>query len=73
MPIVYKVKVMEKLKDAGYTTQQLRKDHGIGESAMTKIRNGDMVSLDILRRICYLLNCDISDILIYQYDEMDVR
>ena len=60
--IVYK-NILEKLKAAGYTTYRLRTEKIISQSVLTRIRNGESLSVDTLNKICTILNCDVSDIM----------
>lgn len=61
----YKIDILEKLKENGYSTYKLRKDKIIGEAQIQKIRNGDIASKETLNTICELLNCQPGDILEY--------
>ena len=61
----YKIDILEKLKENGYTTYKLRKDKIIGESQIQKIRNGELASQETLNTICKLLPCQPGDILEY--------
>ena len=61
----YKIDILEKLKETGYTTYRLRKDKIIGESQIQKIRNGELASKETLNTICRLLHCQPGDILEY--------
>lgn len=61
----YKIDILEKLKENGYTTYKLRKDKIIGESQIQKIRNGELASKETLNTICKLLHCQPGDILEY--------
>ncbi|MEY8425541.1 helix-turn-helix transcriptional regulator [Lachnospiraceae bacterium 38-14] len=61
----YKIDILEKLKENGYTTYRLRKDKIIGESQIQKIRNGELASKETLNTICRLLHCQPGDILEY--------
>lgn len=69
--IVYKINVLEKLKDSGYSTYKLRKDKIMGEATIQKLRNSDPVSWDNISIICKLLNCQPGDILEYVEDETE--
>ncbi len=60
--------ILEWLKKEGYSSYKLRDSGLIGEAALTKIRNDKVVSLDIINTICTLLNCDITDVLVYERD-----
>ena len=64
--IVYKIDVLEALRNIGYTTYRLRQEKIIGESMMQKIRKGEMMSWEILSRVCGLLDCQPGDILEYR-------
>lgn len=63
MPIKYKVDVLAKLKDAGYSTYRLRNDKILGEATIQKLRKSEPVSWENISTICALLNCQIGDIL----------
>ena len=57
MSFQYKVNVMDKLKEKGYSSTRLRKEKLLGESYMSQLRRGDMVSWAALDTICTLLDC----------------
>ena len=59
----YKVNVMDKLKEKGYSSTRLRKERLLGESYMSQIRHGDMVSWAALDTICTLLECQPGDLI----------
>ena len=63
MSFQYKVNVMEKLKKMGYTSTRLRKEKLLGESYMSQLRHGDMVSWAALDTICELLKCQPGDLI----------
>jgi len=65
MPFRYKFDVMQALKDAGYTSYKLRKEKLLGESVMTQLRAGEMVSYLNLETLCKLLDCQPGDIMEY--------
>lgn len=69
MPIAYKINVLEKLKDSGYSTYKLRKEKIMGEATIQKLRNNEPVSWENISIICKLLNCQPGDILEYVEDE----
>lgn len=68
MPLTYKINVLEALKRAGYTTYRLRSEKLIAESAIQKLRNGEMIGIINLETICKLLNCQPGDILQFVQD-----
>lgn len=64
--IVYKIDVMNALKNAGYSSYRLRKEKLIGEAMLQKIRQGKMMSWETLSKVCKMLNCQPGDILAYK-------
>lgn len=65
MPLRYKIDVMEALKNAGYSSTRLRSEKLLGESYMTQLRRGEMVSWKTVETICRLLNCQPGDLIEY--------
>lgn len=65
MPLRYKIDVLEALKDAGYSSTRLRKEKLMGESYMSQLRHGEMVSWKTIETICRLLNCQPGDLVEY--------
>ena len=63
--IVYKIDVIESLKEAGYNSTRILKENIIGQSAMTKIRNGEPVGIKTLDKICELLDMQPGNIIKY--------
>ena len=62
MTINYKVNVLEKLKEAGYSTYRIRNEKIIGERALQQLRQGDLVSWAVMEKICELLDCEPGDL-----------
>ena len=65
----YKINILDKLKETGYSSYRLRKDKLIGEAQIQKIRNGELASKETLNIICKLLNCQPGDLIEYVSDE----
>ena len=65
MPVVYKIDVLEKLKERGYSTYRLRKDKLLGEATIQHLRNNTLVSWENIGRLCVLLECQPGDIVCY--------
>lgn len=65
MPFKYKIDIMEALKDAGYSSTRLRNEKLLGESYMTQLRRGEMVSWKAMETICSLLKCQPGDLIEY--------
>ena len=63
MSFQYKVNVMDKLKEKGYSSTRLRKEKLLGESYMSQLRRGDMVSWAALDTICNILDCQLGDLI----------
>lgn len=68
MSFKYKVNIMDKLKENGYSSTRLRKEKLLGESYMSQLRRGDMVSWSALDTICTLLDCQLSDLICHEKD-----
>jgi len=67
--LVYKINVLETLKEAGYTTTRLRKEKLINESALQDFRTGKMVGSKVLDTLCRLLDMQPGNII--KYIEVD--
>jgi len=65
MALKYKIDILAKLKDAGYSTYRIRKDKLLGEFTVQKLRAGKAISWDSLSTICELLDCQPGDIMEY--------
>lgn len=69
MPLVYKIDVLQALKDKGYNTNRLRKEKILAESTLQKLREKKPISWENIAKICELLNCQPNDFLEYQNEE----
>lgn len=56
-------KLWKQLIDKKMTKTDLRMKAYIGTSTLAKLGKNEQVSLDVLLRICKVLNCDISEIM----------
>lgn len=70
MAVVYKMDVLKALKEKGYTTHTMRKkeimgDNYIGQRQIQQIRDGEVVSIACIDKLCRLLGCQPGDILEY--------
>jgi len=65
MPIIYKIDILAKLKEAGYNTSKIRKEKIMGEAMLQKIREGQMVSWATMGTLCELLECQPADLIEY--------
>lgn len=62
MSISYK-KLWKKLIDSDMTKTQLRLQADLGTATLAKLSKNQQVSMDVLLRICKVLNCNISEIM----------
>lgn len=70
MAFRYKINVLAVLKERGYSSTRLRNEHLLGESYMSQLRRGEMVSWAALETICTLLDCQPGDLLEHVSDEI---
>lgn len=68
MAIKYKLDIMEALNKAGYSSTRLRREKLLGESYMTQLRRGELVSWAAINTICRLLQCQPGDLVEYRKD-----
>lgn len=66
--LTYKIDVLETLKESGYNTTRLRKEQIVGESAIQSLRNGEMVGIKTLEKICDILDMQPGNIIKYVED-----
>lgn len=69
MPIVYKIDVLAELRKKGYTQNRIREEKLLGQSYLTQLRHGELVSWKTLDTICKLLECQPGDIVEYMPEE----
>ena len=60
----YKIDIIKALKEHGITTTKIRREKLLTETALTSIRAGKPIHWTTLEKICDLLNCQPSDIII---------
>lgn len=56
-------KLWKLLIDKGMTKTELRKKADFATTTLAKLSKDEQVSMDVLLRICRVLDCDISDIM----------
>ena len=69
MPLVYKIDVLQALKDKGYNTNRLRKENIMAESTLQKLREKKPISWANIAKVCELLNCQPNDFIEYQGEQ----
>jgi putative transcriptional regulator len=67
--LIYKINVLEALKEAGYNTTRLRREKLLNESAIQYLREGKPVGAKALESICKLLDMQPGNIIKYVEDE----
>ena len=61
--IKYKVNILEKLKDAGYSSYRLRQEKILAEGTQQKMRSGNSsINLSSLSPVCHILHCQPGDL-----------
>ncbi|MGN0710741.1 MAG: helix-turn-helix domain-containing protein [Anaerovoracaceae bacterium] len=66
--IVYKINVIEELKEAGYNSTRILKENILPQSSMQKLRRGEPISMKTLDTLCKLLDMQPGNILKYIKD-----
>ncbi len=69
--IKYRIKILDALKAAGYSSYRLRKEQVFGQRTMTQLRNGEPITFTVLDKLCDLLHCQPGDLLEYVKDPAD--
>lgn len=64
--LVYKIDILEKLKENGFNTTRLRREKLLTESTIQDLRNGKVVGIIALEKICAMLNMQPGDLIEYK-------
>ena len=65
MPLVY-YKLLDKLKENGYTTYKIRKEKLLGQRTLTALKHGEgNIDNKTLEKFCELLDCQPGDLMEY--------
>ncbi len=67
--LTYKINVIETLKENGYNSTRILKENIISQSAMQKIRKGEMIGIKTLEQLCKLLDMQPGNIIKYIENE----
>ncbi|MDE7425852.1 MAG: helix-turn-helix transcriptional regulator [Lachnospiraceae bacterium] len=67
--LVYKIDVLETLKENGYNTTKLRKEKLLGENSIQYLRENKMIGTKALNTVCKLLDMQPGNIIRYIDDE----
>lgn len=68
--IVYKIDVLEELKEAGYNTYRIRQEKLLSESVLQYLREGKPIGPKALDVICKLLDMQPGNIIKYIEDTL---
>lgn len=63
--LTYKIDVIETLKEAGYNSTRILRENVISQSAMQKLRKGEMIGIKTLEQLCGLLDMQPGNIIKY--------
>lgn len=70
MGMVFKINVLQALKDKGYSTYLIQKERMLSHSTVQKLRKGSPVSWENIEALCRLLEIQPGDLLEYVPDEV---
>lgn len=63
--LVYKINVIETLKESGYNSTKILRENLLSQSAMQKLRRGEMVVIKSIEKLCELLDMQPGNIIKY--------
>ena len=66
-----KIKLDNIMNDKNVSTYELSEKSGVRFVTIQKLRQGNItrIDLEVLAKICYMLDCDIADIVTYVKDK----
>ena len=65
MAIRYKIDVLKWLRAAGFNSGRLRREKLLGQSTLTKLRRGELLSWGETGKVCELLHCQPGDLFVF--------
>ena len=69
--MVFKINVLQALKDKGYSTYRIKNDKLLSQSTLQKLREGKPVSWENIETFCRLLEIQPGELLEYNPDTED--
>lgn len=63
--LIYKIDVIDTLKEAGYNSTRILKENILSQSTMQKLRKNEMVGIKTLEQLCELLDMQPGNIVKY--------
>ena len=70
MAIKYKMDIITALRNEGYTSYKIGKEGLINQTALQKLRKGELIAWGQLNTVCKLLNLQPGDLLEYVSDDV---
>ena len=67
--LTYKIDVIETLKENGYNSTKILRENLLSQSALQKLRRGEMVGIKSIEKLCELLDMQPGNIIKYEKDE----
>ena len=61
--IKYKIDVQAELVKRGYTTYRIKQDNLLPGQTLSNLKNGKIVNMETLGKICVMLRCQPGDII----------
>ena len=71
MGMVFKINVLQTLKDKGYSTYRIKNDKLLSQSTLQKLREGKPVSWENIETFCRLLEIQPGELLEHNPDTED--
>ena len=66
--MVFKINVLQALKDKGYSTYRIKNEKLLSQSTLQKLRESKPVSWENIEAFCILLEIQPGDLLVYKPD-----
>lgn len=60
--------LLEKLKERNISSYQLSKEYQIPHKTIYNVRCNRMITLETLAKLAYVLNCNIGDLVQFEYN-----
>lgn len=70
MALVYKIDVLQALKEKGFHPYKLRKEKLLAEGTIQKLRENKPISWGNIEKICFLLDCQPDYFIQYIKDSL---
>ena len=59
--------LLEKLEERKISSYQLSKDYQIPHKTLYNVKHGKMITLETLAKLAYVLECNIGDLVQFEY------